>query len=95
MKIQISKAEVEAASDMAIILREGSQAFVVERQSDGGVIHCRATETHECYPVSLVKNGESFVPAGDWTVVPYVKNRKNGENLYGQDGTGFQIDWID
>lgn len=95
MAIQLSRKEVLAASENAVILVEGDQAFIVESQPDGGIIHPAATHEHMCYPVSMAKEPGDRLEAGDWIVIPYVKSSADGESLYGRDGRYHQIVWVD
>lgn len=95
--IKLSKKEVAAASSNAIILveetNEGFEAFIVEREADGGIIHPKATENHMCYPVSMALEPGDQLVSGDWAVIPYVKGHPQGPALYGQDGISHKIEW--
>lgn len=95
MTVQLSRYQVQCASENAIILVEGEQAFIVEREADGGIIHPAATDTHQCYPICMAFEPGDRLEAGDWVVIPYVKNSPGGESLYGRDGTYHNIVWAD
>lgn len=93
MAINLSKKEVEKASCDALIVITSTQAFVVERVAGGGIDDPRVEENCSIFPISMVKNGENYLPGGDWTVVPFVK--KNGQKIESSyDYWSFSINWV-
>ena len=63
---------------VACLPKEGATALLVFRRSDGGVDDPHLTGEEEFFPLEMIlekKGGARYLEGGDWTVIPYVRQR--------------------
>jgi hypothetical protein len=94
MWINLSRSQVEKASSKALVVITSKEAFVVERVEGGGIDDKRIEQDCSIFPVTMVKEFQTSLPGGDWTVVPFV--RCDGRDVESSaDYRSFSVEWVD
>lgn len=97
--MKFNKEEVSNAPKDAILacIPGAEWGKVIHRQHDGGVIGDRSDLEGAClFPVFMLQvENLPDLPAGDWTVVPYVRDREGREIQTEAEYYSFEVNLVE
>lgn len=91
--IQVSAQEVARAPKDALVYIQDGVALILKRDSQGGVDDPQVKDGASFFPISMLKNEETFLEGGDWTTIPYIRSAgklvEANANYH-----AFEIQWV-